>query len=484
MSPPLRSLVPDLPPSAPPGGRRFDVLAAYDLGPVAEAESATAETVDRALSVAHALFRDRDRWMPKAERLAVLERAGAALAGRQEEFARRIAVEGGKPLRDARVEARRAVESLKSAVTALRAGAGREVPTGLTPADAGRVAFTVHEPIGVVAAISAFNHPLNLIAHQVAPAVAAGCPVVVKPSELTPLSCVAFVELLRGCGLPEDACQVVLTDERDVAQALATDPRVAFLSFIGSAAVGWMLRSKAAPGTRCALEHGGAAPVVVARDADLDGLVAPLVRGGFYHAGQVCISVQRVFAVGDAADDVAERLGGAAARLRTGDPLDEATDVGPLVRPREADRVLAWVEEAVAGGARVVAGGTRLSPSCVEPTVLLDPPDASRLARLEVFGPVVAVFRCRSVDEAVARANALPFAFQASVFTRDLDVALRCARRLDASAVLVNDATTFRTDWMPLAGLRQSGLGVGGIDASLREMQVEKMVVLRSGELA
>ena len=349
-----------------------------------------------------------------------------------------------------------------------------------SPRAAGRVAFTRHEPLGVVAAVSAFNHPLNLIVHQVGPAVATGCPVIVKPAEVTPLSCLRLVQLLHEAGLPEGWCQALVTEEIPVAEQLVTDSRVGFFSFIGSSRVGWMLRSKLAPGTRCALEHGGAAPVVVAADADLDEVLPLLAKGGFYHAGQVCVSVQRVYAHESICREVGERLAELAGALRTGDPTDPTTEVGPLIRGAEVDRVHAWVTEAVEAGAELLCGGDRLGASCYGPTVLFDPPDDARVSTQEIFGPVVCVYPYDELDGALARANALPFAFQAAVCTRDIDTALRAAGGLDASAVMINDHTAFRLDGVPFAGLRQSGLGVGGIEHTMADMQIEKMIVVRA----
>jgi acyl-CoA reductase-like NAD-dependent aldehyde dehydrogenase len=305
----------------------------------------------------------------------------------------------------------------------------------------------------------------------------------VKPAEDTPLSCYRFVHLLHAAGLPESWCQALVVNEVELATRLVTDPRVAFFSFIGSSRVGWMLRSKLAPGTRCALEHGGAAPVIMHADADIEESLPQLTRGGFYHAGQVCVSVQRVYVQDSLAGDVAGRLAEAARRLRVGDPLLETTEVGPLIRHREVNRVHEWVLEARNTGAETLTGGNTLSESCYAPTVLFNPPDDCRVSRQEIFGPVVCVYPFTDVDEAITRANALPFAFQASVFTRDLDQALYAGSRLNASAVMINDHTAFRTDWMPFAGLRQSGLGTGGIPWTFHEMQTAKLTVLRSPAL-
>jgi acyl-CoA reductase-like NAD-dependent aldehyde dehydrogenase len=257
---------------------------------------------------------------------------------------------------------------------------------------------------------------------------------------------------------------------------------VGFFSFIGSARVGWMLRSQLAPGARCSLEHGGAAPVVVAADADLDDAVPLLTKGGFYHAGQVCVSVQRVFAHRKVARELAERLAHEARGLRVGDPTLADSEVGPLIRPGEVTRVGEWVDEAREGG-EVLCGGAAMGERAYAPTVIFDPPIGARVSTREIFGPVVCVYAVDDLDDAVARANSLPYAFQASVFTSDLDDMLRVTGRLDAAAVMVNDHTAFRVDWMPFAGLRESGYGVGGIPYTFEDMQIEKMIVVRSKQL-
>jgi acyl-CoA reductase-like NAD-dependent aldehyde dehydrogenase len=349
---------------------------------------------------------------------------------------------------------------------------------GLTLASIDRRAFTIVEPIGVVAAISAFNHPLNLIVHQVVPAIAVGRPVIVKPAITTPLSCVDFVGLLREAGLPPDRCQVFLSETNELAEALATDPRIAFLSFIGSSGVGWHLRSKLPPGTRCALEHGDAAPAIIDRSADLDRLVEPLAKGGYYHAGQVCVSVQRIYVHADLESAFLDRFATRVAALKVGDPVLPETEVGPLILPREADRVSAWTDEAVSAGARLIGGG-RVSSTTLVPSIIVNPPADAKVSTLEVFGPITCVYPFTRLDDAITAANSLPMAFQASIFTEDLRTAFDAAERLAASAVMVNDHTAFRTDWMPFAGRRQSGYGIGGIPWTMQHMIEEKMIVFK-----
>ncbi|SEB00034.1 aldehyde dehydrogenase family protein [Rubrimonas cliftonensis] len=455
------------------------VVQAFDRAAIAEVKTDDAAALERKLHAADKVFRDRDGWLKPHERIAILRRLAALMEGKRDHLAMQIAREGGKPLPDALVETGRAIDGVHNAADELRNFAGREIPMGLSAATQDRWAFTTREPIGVVAAISAFNHPLNLIVHQVAPAIAVGCPVIVKPATATPLSCLDFVALVREAGLPEPWCQSFVTADNALAEKLATDGRVAFLSFIGSARVGWSLHAKLAPGARSALEHGGAAPAIVDRSADLGKVIEPLVKGGYYHAGQVCVSTQRIFVHDAMAEEFTQKLVARVGDLRTGDPILRDTEVGPLILPREADRVEEWIEEAVEGGATLVTGGKRLSETTLAPSVLLDPAADAKVSTLEVFGPVVAVYRYHALDDAIHQANALPTAFQASIFAQDIDVAMRAANRLDASAVMLNDPTAFRADWMPFAGRRESGYGVGGIPYTMRDMTQEKMILLR-----
>ena len=470
-------------PGANSASADYTVEAPFDRSPIARVATADAASVERALETAYGLFRNRDGWLPLARRIEILEGAASLMKARAEPLAVEAAREGGKPLLDSRVEVARAIDSLRLCVEHLRADQGEVIPMRVNAGSANRLAFTQGEPIGVVVAVSAFNHPLNLIAHQVGPAVATGCPVIVKPARSTPLSCFRFVEILREAGLPAEWCQALVPESNELIGRLVADSRVAFLSFIGSAKVGWSLRSKLAPGARCALEHGGVAPVIVAADADLDTAIPLIAKGGYYHAGQVCVSVQRVFVERRLVERFVAALKTAVLKLKSGDPTLASTEVGPLITPAETERIGQWVDEAVAGGAKLVCGGKAISATFYEPTLLVDPPADAKVSTHEVFGPVVCVFAYDEIDEAIARANSLPFAFQAAIFTRSLETALRCYKRIDASAVMVNDHTAFRVDWMPFAGLRQSGYNVGGIPYTMHDMQVRKMMVLRSPEL-
>ncbi len=460
--------------------RMLDVSSPFDGSLIRTIPMHSADNAEVMLEKALACYRNRDGWLEQHERIAVLEKLAVFIDAEADDFALLIAQEGGKPLTDARVEVARAIDGIGLAIKELsRVMRGEEIPMGQTPAATGRTALTTYEPIGVVVAISAFNHPLNLIVHQVVPAIAVGCPVIIKPALTTPLNCIRVVELVYEAGLSEEWCQYIVGDN-DVAEKLVTDSRIDFFTFVGSAKVGWMLRSKLAPGVRCALEHGGAAPVIVDDTADLDTVIPSLLKGGFYHAGQVCVSVQRVFAAESIATDLAQRLAENADKLKVGDATKEDTEVGPLILPREVERVHAWVTEAVDQGAHLLTGGKKLSDTTYAPTVLFNPPMDAKVSTLEIFGPVVCVYAYEDRREAIDRANALDTAFQAAVYTNDLAVAMDVIKRLDASTVMVNDHTAFRVDWMPFAGRRTSGYGVGGIGYTMNDMIQHKMAVFKT----
>ena len=458
------------------------VLAPYDEHLIREIPLTSAEEVDRILDEASILFNDRSKRLPKYERIKVLSSFKKLLSENGVTLARQAAEEGGKPLVDSVVEVNRAINGVDIAIQELGQLRGMEIPMELTESSKNHMAYTRLEPAGVVAAISAFNHPVNLIIHQVIPAVAVGCPVIIKPAEKTPLSCFSVVDLLYKAGLPEEWCRAIICD-RDVTAKIASDERIKFLTFIGSAKVGWNLRKNLAPGVNCALEHGGAAPVIVEPDVDIDAVLPGIVKGGYYHAGQVCVCVQRVLVHKKIISAVKDKMTGMVKALKVGDPLDMKTEVGPLIDPREVERVDNWVKEAVDDGAELLCGGKKISDTCYEPTLLLNPSHKSRVSTEEVFGPVVSLYEYENYLDAVEIANQVPFSFQAAVYTGSLDTALDCVNRLKAKAVMVNEHTAFRVDWMPFGGAEHSGLGVGGIGYSMRDMCHEKLMVIKSGSV-
>ena len=336
---------------------QIEVKSPFDGKLIGKVDSLGAAGVEQALKNAAATFADKSAALPAERRVEILERTAELMQENFDELVALAVSEGGKPKVDTEAEVKRAMDGVKNCVECIRTERGTEIPMGINPASRNRLAMTTREPIGPVVAVSAFNHPLNLIVHQLGPAVATGCPVIIKPASETALSCFRFVELLREAGLPDAWCQPLLTINNEVATQLVTDERVAFFSFIGSGKVGWSLKSQLAPGTRCALEHGGIAPVIVTANADLDKCLPLLVKGGYYHAGQVCVSVQRVYIASVIAEDFTNRFVDLVKELKVGDPAKEDTDVGPLIRHSETDRVAQWVDEAVQAGAQLLCVG-------------------------------------------------------------------------------------------------------------------------------
>ncbi|WP_108062070.1 aldehyde dehydrogenase family protein [Poseidonibacter lekithochrous] len=457
----------------------IEVTSPFDGSVVGEVPFSTVEEVQAAIDLASDTFLDHENHMPKYKRVEILEKVAEIMSSQVDELTKLCASEGGKPWVDSQVEVHRAINGVKLAIEAMGSQEGKEIAMGHTSSSANRMAYTFKEPIGVVAAISAFNHPFNLAVHQVIPALAVGCPVVIKPATQTPMSAIKLVEILEEAGLPKGWAQAVVCD-RTGGELLATSEKVDFLTFIGSGAVGWYLNSKVSNGTRVALEHGGVAPVIVEADADIDDLIPSIGKGGFYHAGQVCVSVQRIYVHESIVDEVASRLSDYASKLVVGDQLDPKTEVGPLINHNETNRVEEWVNEAVTKGGKILTGGKRITDSTFEPTVILNPSDDALVSTKEVFGPVVCIYSYSDIEQAFDRANGLEVSFQAAVFTKNIDTALRAVKRLNGTAVMVNDHTAFRVDWMPFGGAKASGLGLGGIHHSMEEMTNEKMMVIKS----
>ena len=462
--------------------KTIDVYAPFDGELLAQITPATNADIDQALALAKDAHEHYEARLPAYKRVAILEKTVELMSQRIEALTLIALKEGGKPYMDTKVEVERAINGVKLAIEHIGAFTGKGIAMGHTQSSANRMAYTMKEPIGVVVAISAFNHPLNLAVHQLVPAIAVGSPVIIKPSENTPMSALNFIEILYEAGLPKEYAQVIVCDIPQ-AEYLSTHEKVDYLSFIGSANVGWYLNSKVSRGTRVGLEHGGVAPVIVEADANISELIPALTKGGFYHAGQVCVSVQRIYVHEDIFDDVAQKLKTQAQALIIGDPKDPKTQVGPLINSREITRIDQWVNEAIEEGATLLCGGKTLGESCYEATILLNPNTQSKVSTQEIFAPVVCLYAYKDLDQAIDQANSLDVSFQASVFTQDIDKALYAVKRLNGTAVMVNDHTAFRVDWMPFGGAKASGLGLGGIAYSMEEMSQEKLMVIKSKAL-
>src|SRR5579862_1184522 len=414
--------------------------------------------------------------LPAHERAAILDRTAALLRERQEEMAQTICAEAGKPIKTARVEASRAVSTYTFAAVEARKLAGDVVPMEASEAGAGKIAFTLRRPIGVIGAISPFNFPCNLVAHKLAPALAAGCPVVLKPASATPLSALLLAELEHEAGLPEGWLTVLVGPSGEIGDVLVEDVRVRMITFTGSSGVGWGLAERA-PQKRVRLELGNSTPVVIAEDADLDAAAQKLATNAFSFAGQSCISVQRIYGLRPVLDAFLERFVPRVEALVVGDPAEEDTDVGPVIDSGNRDRIVAWVEEALGAGAHLVTGSTDADP--LSPLVIADAPESAKIVCDEVFGPVCVVNPVDSLEDAYERANATDYGLQAGIFTGSLSTALAAAEALEFGGVTVNEAPTFRADQMPYGGIKGSGNTKEGPAYTIREMTEERLVVLQ-----
>jgi acyl-CoA reductase-like NAD-dependent aldehyde dehydrogenase len=452
------------------------VQLAYDGAVVAEvAETpvdALAEVFTKATKGARAMAA-----MTRHQRAEILFRASRRLVERKEEFARTITLESSKPIREARIEVDRGAATLWASGEEAHRLAGEEVPLDAGPNGSGHVGFTMRQPLGVVAAITPFNFPLNLSLHKVGPALAAGNAVVQKPASATPLSALHAAALLVECGLPAEALQVVVGPGGELGAALVAAPQVRMVSFTGSLAVGEQLQA-AAGMKRVTLELGNNSAVVVCADADLEAAVAACVAGGYANSGQTCISVQRVLVERPVFEAFLERFAQQAGALRLAHPLEDACDISCLINQQEAQRVQAWVGEAVREGAVLRQGGGR-NQAILQPTVLAQAPLTSRVMREEVFGPVVCVNAFDDLSEAIGIVNDSRYGLQTGVFTQSVRRAWRCAREIESGSVLINDSSSFRVDLMPYGGWKQSGLGKEGPRYAVEQMTESKLVSWR-----
>jgi len=414
--------------------------------------------------------------LPAHKRAEILVRVAGHLARRHEEIAQTICAEAGKPLKAARVEVSRAMSTFTFAAVQARTLTGEMVPMDASQVGTGKLAFTLRRPVGIVGAISPFNFPLNLVAHKIAPALAAGCPVVLKPASQTPLSALLLAELETEAGLPPGWLNVLVGQASEIGDVLVEDERVKLLTFTGSSEVGWKLRERA-PRKRVNLELGNSTPVIVEADADLEDAAGRLAANAFSFAGQSCISVQRIYVQRAVYDDLLARFLTKVRALKLGDPADEETDIGPLIDRESRDRVLEWIDEARAGGAEVLVGG-ELEGELLQPTVIANASPDLKVNCQEVFGPVCTVNAYDSLDEAIELANGTPYGLQAGVFTSTLKTALAAATKLDFGGVTINEAPTFRADQMPYGGVKESGNTREGPAWAVREMTEERLVVL------
>lgn len=458
-------------------GKWGEVRSPYDDSVVGRVAIGDAATVDRAIAAAHDAYLTAD--FPQHARAAVLDRAAELAGERIEDLALTIAAEAGKPIKTATVEAERCVATLTFSAVEARKLTGGTVPMEASAAGAGKLGIMLRVPYGVVGAISPFNFPLNLVAHKLGPAIAAGNAVVLKPAGQTPISALKLAEILMDAGLPESWLSVIPGPGAEVGNAIVEHELTAALSFTGSAPVGWEIRSKV-PHKKVNLELGSNAPLIVNSDGDWEQAADKAQIHAFSHAGQSCISIQRILVHEDVAEAFTQRLVANVEKLSVGDPLDASTDVGPLITPGDRDRVKAWIDEAVASGAKLLTGGELVDEGrCLAPTLLGSPPKDAKVWCEEIFGPVATIDTFSNFEEALAMANDSKFGLQAGVFTRDIGNGLKAAKTLEFGGVLINEVPTFRADQQPYGGVKDSGNTREGPTFAVLELTEERFVTLQ-----
>lgn len=457
-------------------GEQIQVTSPYDGSRVGEVSACSVEHLDQAVAVAGR--RHQEGALPAFERAEILDRVAAALLLRTEEFAQSISAESGKPISTARIEATRSRDTIRFAAAAARTFTGEMLAMDAASAGVGKFGYVKRVPIGVAVGISPFNFPLNLVCHKIAPAVAVGVPMVLKPASATPLTALKIARLFEECGLPPGWLNVVPCSGT-VGNHLVEHDGVAMITFTGSPEVGWGIRARA-PKKRVGLELGNNAPVIVEPDADLEVAAAKIVAGGFSYSGQTCISVQRVYVHAQVHSEFLAALAENVAQLKVGDPADPETQVSALITPAESDRVQAWAAEAVQQGALLVAGGGRGEDGVLLPTLLDRVEPKMSISHSEVFGPVLGVAAYNTFDQAVDMANDTRYGLQAGVFTQDISTALRAAERIDFGGVLINEVPAFRVDQQPYGGLRDSGNTREGPVYAMEEMTERKTIIIQS----
>ena len=457
-------------------GETLEVRSPWDQGLVGKVTVATRVDAREAVNHAVASMR-RTRSLPRWKRREILEEIAASLIEQKDRFAKLIVAEAGKPLRLARSEVDRAVLTFKTAAEEAARLGGETIPLDLTQGNENRWGLVQRFPVGPVLAITPFNFPLNLVAHKVAPAIASGCPILIKPSPQTPFTALALGEVILKAGWPEEAIAVLTLANADTAWLAEKEDRIKLVSFTGSAKVGWELKARSGR-KRVLLELGGNAALIIHGDyRDLDTAAERTAHAAFGYAGQSCISVQRVFVDKSIFQTFLWKLVEIAGKMVSGDPASEATEVGPLVRPAEAERVESWIKEAVAGGARILAGGERQGP-LIAPAILTGTKSGMKIRDEEVFGPVAVVEPYVDFEDALAEVNHSRFGLQAGLLTRDAGRILTAYRELEVGALIVGDTPAWRLDPMPYGGVKDSGLGREGIRSAIEEMTEPRMLVI------
>ncbi len=436
----------------------------------------TDDEIELAFQNASNYFEEFKKNYPAYKRAEILFYVSNKIKQNLDELAKLIALEGGKPLKDAIIEVKRAVNTVKfSADESLRLN-GEQISMDRSPNFENHLAFTIKEPIGLVFAISAFNHPVNLICHQVATAIAAGNPVIVKPSEKTPLTCYKICNYFIEAGLDERFISLLPINGYET-EKLISDKRIKFISFIGSSEVGWKIPKLIAPGVKYSLEHGGTATAVIDKDINLDYVIKNIIKGAFYHSGQVCVSTQNAFIHKDIFNDFLRLMIDEAKNLKVGDPLDMNTDLGPIITKEKTNQILR--NQSIDLGAIKIYGGEYIGNNCILPTLLTSTNYKMNIMRNEIFGPVLNLNSYNNIDEVINNINNSNYSFQDAIYTNNINLALYFSKNIHSKSVIINDSTAFRVDWMPFGGDKESGFGLGGVKYSINDLLREKLIVIK-----
>ena len=451
----------------------IDVLNPYDQSVVDTVPRGTKADVLAAIEAAQKGY-EINRNLPSHKRISILKKTASLMQERFDDLAKTIASEGSKTIREARKEVARAINTITISAEEARRINGETLPFDSAEGSENRVGYYFRFPIGIIAAITPFNDPLNLVAHKVGPAIAGGNAVIVKPATVTPLSALKLAECLLDAGLPGEILSIITGPGAEIGEALVRDDRIRMVSFTGGVEAGERV-AKLAGLKKVGMELGSNSPVIVLKDCDLNNAVESCVSGSFWAVGQNCIGVQRIYIESDIYDQFKEAFVRRTLQYKTGFQLDEDTDMGPMITPKEAERVIEWIEEAKAEGAVCLTGGKR-EGSLVQPTVMEQLPVGAKLDCQEIFGPVVTLYPVKNLDEAIEKANAVDYGLHGGIFTTNLNAAFEAIKRMDVGGIMVNDSTDYRVDLMPFGGVKRSGLGREGIRFALEEMTEPKVV--------
>lgn len=446
---------------------------------IQEIDSPDKDQVDLYLNESKQYYEKVFKKIPSYLRAEILYKVSDLININRDELSKLISSEGGKPLKDAVIEVERAVNTVKMSANFALELNGEQISMDRAKGSENHIAFTIRESLGVVLAISAFNHPVNLICHQIATAIAAGNTVIIKPAEKTPLSALKICEFFWNSGLNKSAL-IYLPITGAETENIITNKNINYISFIGHSSIGWMIKKSVLPGVKVVLEHGGTASAIIDEEIEIESTVNSLIRGAFYHSGQVCVSTQIAYIHSNIYDKFIEILINRVNSLKVGNPLELDNDCGPLITSEVVKNMESLISDALSQGAKIICGGKKLSNNCFTPTVITNVTRKMKVISEEVFGPILSITKYKNLNEVLEEINSSKFAFQTAIYTKNIDRALFFAKEVDQKACIINDSTAFRVDWMPFGGYKHSGYGIGGIKYAIEDMTKEKLIIIKN----